>query len=159
MALVNCSVCEKKVSERAASCPHCGEPEFLSEKSCPDCNQVVTRGVSSCPECGNPEIWSNQKPIPSQAPISPAPIIHQHNYQRDEKSMVVGLLLTFFFGPLGLLYTNIKAGLILTVVVLVLFIPTLSISAWIGWLGSMIWAAIEIDTVNKGGKPLIKDFE
>ncbi len=30
MSLVNCKTCGKKVSRNATSCPHCGEPEFIS---------------------------------------------------------------------------------------------------------------------------------
>lgn len=159
MALVNCSVCEKQVSERAAHCPHCGEPEFLSEKNCPDCNNVVLRKDNSCSECGNPEVWSKIERGVVRETYSPVPKTYQHDYQKPEKSMAVGLLLTFFFGPLGLLYTNVKAGLIMTVVVVVLALPTLLLSLTLGWIGSMVWAAIEIDSVNKGGKPIIKDFE
>ena len=81
------------------------------------------------------------------------------NVASSQKSMVVGLLLTFFFGSLGLLYTNVKAGLILTALTILLAIPSLGLSLGLSWIGSIVWAAIEIDSVNKGGRPIIEDFK
>ena len=104
----------------------------------------------TCPKCGNPELW------PQLQAYSPQNV---QLHSKDRKSMVVGLLLTFFFGPLGLLYVNIKAGLVLTLLTFLLWIPTLGLALVMGWIGSMIWAAVDIDNLNKGQKPLIKDFE
>ena len=33
MALINCSECKKEVSDKAASCPHCGAPIFIARES------------------------------------------------------------------------------------------------------------------------------
>lgn len=159
MALVKCAVCKKQVSEKAVSCPHCGEPDFLSEMACPDCDYIVPKDTSVCSECGNPDIWSkNKSGVVNQAVPAPS-VIYQKPYQKEEKSMVVGLLLTFFFGPLGLLYTNIKAGVIMTALTFLLALPTLGLTLFIGWIGSMIWAAVDIDNLSKGKSPLIKDFD
>lgn len=44
MALINCSECGKEVSDKADSCPHCGNPmnqpiedRFKYTQRCPDC--------------------------------------------------------------------------------------------------------------------------
>jgi DNA-directed RNA polymerase subunit RPC12/RpoP len=37
MALIKCSECQKEVSDKAVSCPNCGNPIFLEE------NQVVNK--------------------------------------------------------------------------------------------------------------------
>lgn len=67
----------------------------------------------------------------------------------QKKSMVAALLLTFFFGPLGLLYSTISGALILLVLTVVIGFFTLGIGFFVGWLASMIWAAIAVSSNNK----------
>lgn len=53
MALINCSECGKEVSDKAASCPNCGNPIAGGNKE-PD-------EYLACPKCGSKELHSNQK--------------------------------------------------------------------------------------------------
>lgn len=72
------------------------------------------------------------------------------------KSMVVALLLTFFFGPLGLLYSSMLGGLLLSVIelgFLLLTVLTFGLTVHlltIPWIASMIWAAIAVYRRNTG---------
>jgi uncharacterized RDD family membrane protein YckC len=50
MALVTCSECQSQVSDRAVSCPHCGNV-FTR---CPECASEVRPGEASCKSCGYP---------------------------------------------------------------------------------------------------------
>ncbi len=65
-----------------------------------------------------------------------------------EKSMVVALILTFLFGPLGLLYATVPGALILLVLTIVIGFFTLGIGFIVGWLASMIWAVISVNSNN-----------
>lgn len=67
----------------------------------------------------------------------------------QKKSMVAALLLTFFFGPLGLLYSTVSGALILLVLTVIIGFFTLGIGFIVGWLASMIWAAIAVSSNNK----------
>jgi len=50
MALINCSECGEKVSNKAQSCPHCGNP--LNQKK---------EEYLCCPKCGSQEIHAERK--------------------------------------------------------------------------------------------------
>lgn len=68
MALINCRVCGKTVSDKAESCPHCGTPVANANLiRCPECGAMVAAGLSECSECGLPFVVS----APSQYPSTP----------------------------------------------------------------------------------------
>src|ERR1700694_1537034 len=50
MALVTCSECQSQVSDKAVSCPHCGNV-FTR---CPECGTEVRPGAAACANCGYP---------------------------------------------------------------------------------------------------------
>lgn len=71
-------------------------PEEHSEQiACTYCGKNYTANLTHCPACGTP--------VPDYRP------------PEEGKSMVVAVLLAFFFGPLGLLYSNIFAAIVLMV--------------------------------------------
>ena len=52
MALINCPECGKEISDKAASCPHCGNPM----------NQPVQdEEYLCCPKCHSRELHTEQK--------------------------------------------------------------------------------------------------
>ena len=63
------------------------------------------------------------------------------------KSVGISLILTFFFGGLGLLYSNIKGGIIIIIISLIcaLFLPLLIIP----WIASMIWGVTSVKKYNE----------
>jgi hypothetical protein len=66
----------------------------------------------------------------------------------NRKSVVLSLVLTFFLGPFGMLYSTVPGAIIMLVLYVALGIPTL------GWAIAalhpiaMIWAAIAADRAN-----------
>lgn len=74
---------------------------------------------------------------------------HQTIIVKNEKSMVVSLLLTFFFGPLGLLYSTISGGLIMMAISFVAALFTVGMGLIITWPICMIWGAIAVSNGNK----------
>jgi len=62
--------------------------------------------------------------------------------------MGVALALTFFFGPLGLLYASVLGAIIMIVLTIIIGILTLGIGFILGWIGSMIWAAVAVNRHN-----------
>ena len=60
----------------------------------------------------------------------------------NQKSVVVSLVLTFFFGPFGMLYSTVTGAIVMLVLYVALGVPTL------GWalVGlhpiAMIWGAV-----------------
>jgi len=53
MALINCSECGKEVSDKATSCPNCGNP--INQQ------QPVAEEYLCCPKCGSRELHSEKK--------------------------------------------------------------------------------------------------
>jgi hypothetical protein len=68
---------------------------------------------------------------------------------RSEKSMAVTLLLTFFFGPLGMFYSTVTGGVVMLIVSVILAVVTLGLSLILTWPICMIWAAVETNKYNK----------
>jgi RNA polymerase subunit RPABC4/transcription elongation factor Spt4 len=66
MALINCSECGKQVSEKAASCPSCGNPITVTSVIQPSSSNVNYAPINkenllSCPKCNSTELTSNKK--------------------------------------------------------------------------------------------------
>ena len=67
----------------------------------------------------------------------------------QRKSIVLSLVLTFFFGPFGMLYSTVTGALVMLVLYIALGIPTL------GWALAglhpiaMIWGAWAADRANR----------
>lgn len=64
------------------------------------------------------------------------------------KSVGVSLLLTFFFGPLGMFYSTVWGAIIMIIISVVLFLVTFGIGVFITWPVSMIWGAIAASAHN-----------
>jgi len=67
----------------------------------------------------------------------------------QKKSMAAGLLLTFFFGPLGMLYATVLGGIIMIVVSIVVAIFTLGFGLIVTQLICLVWAALAIKAQNQ----------
>jgi hypothetical protein len=61
---------------------------------------------------------------------------------RPEKNAALAILLAFFFGPIGMLYSDVRGALVLFTVDLILFLPTLGLILLITWPIGVVWAAI-----------------
>ena len=51
MALINCSECGNKVSDKAKACPYCGCP-IEKLMVCPECGKSINEGNNFCDQCG-----------------------------------------------------------------------------------------------------------
>ena len=53
MALIKCNECGKEVSEKAESCPHCGNPisKKTNLKYCEYCGDKMPVNADKCPHC------------------------------------------------------------------------------------------------------------
>ncbi|MBZ0200113.1 MAG: hypothetical protein K8H86_09615 [Ignavibacteriaceae bacterium] len=68
---------------------------------------------------------------------------------RNEKSMLVTILLTFFFGPLGMFYSTVGGAVIMLVVSFIVGILTLGFGLIITHPTCIIWAAVAANNYNK----------
>ncbi|MGV4439330.1 hypothetical protein ACQ1PL_07510 [Ornithobacterium rhinotracheale] len=68
---------------------------------------------------------------------------------KERKSVGLSLLLTFFFGPLGMLYSTISGAIIMLIISIVLSVITLGFSLFLTWPICMIWGAMAAKSYNK----------
>lgn len=66
----------------------------------------------------------------------------------SEKSMVATILLTFFFGPLGLFYATVNGGIIMLIISIVVAIFTLGIGLLITIPICVIWGVVATNNYN-----------
>lgn len=95
----------------------------------------------------------------AQAPQAGVPnitIVNQNTQQTPavllirEKSMLVAMLLTLFFGPLGMLYSTIAGAIVMFILNLIIGIPTGGIALIILWPIQLIWTYIGVRNHNAG---------
>ena len=65
------------------------------------------------------------------------------------KSVVTALVLTFFFGPLGMFYSTVLGAVVMIVAALVIGPLTLGIGLFLIWPLSMVWGAVAAANANK----------
>ncbi len=65
------------------------------------------------------------------------------------KSVVVAFILTFLFGPLGLLYASVTGGIIMIILGGIIGVVTLGIGLIAVWVACIIWAVIAANMANK----------
>lgn len=66
-----------------------------------------------------------------------------------EKSVLVGLILTFFFGPVGMLYATVIGALIMLAVSVVIGFLTAGIGLILVWPVQMFWTWTAISGHNR----------
>lgn len=77
MALIKCSRCGREISDKAKTCPQCGQPVVLESageipKICKECGLEISEDVEVCPRCGCPisENGSNQEEAPQKVEVT-----------------------------------------------------------------------------------------
>lgn len=65
------------------------------------------------------------------------------------KSMAAALLLSLFFGPLGLLYASVGGGILMLLISVPVMMVTLGIGALVLLPICVIWAAVAVNSHNQ----------
>ena len=66
----------------------------------------------------------------------------------QEKSVAAAIVLSIFFGPLGMLYSTVSGGLIMFFVGGFVTVITFGLAGLLVWPGSVLWAALAANTHN-----------
>lgn len=68
---------------------------------------------------------------------------------KSPKSVGIAIILSFLFGPLGMLYSTILGGIIMFIISIIVAIFTLGIGLIVTWPICIIWAAIAASMHNR----------
>jgi outer membrane biosynthesis protein TonB len=66
-----------------------------------------------------------------------------------QKSVLLALVLTFFFGPFGMFYSTITGAIVMLLVNIILVVPTAGLITFITWPLGMIWGGVAAASYNK----------
>jgi hypothetical protein len=102
--------------------------------------QVQKNGVSE-----NDNVGGQSMPYQNQSQIQKPQMV----IVKGEKSMGVTILLTFLFGPLGMLYSTITGGIVMFFLGGLILLITLGFAIFIIWPICIIWAAVATSNYNK----------
>jgi len=64
------------------------------------------------------------------------------------KSVGVAFLLSFLFGPLGLLYASVVGGIVMFFVGVIAFFILPVVGGILAWIGCIIWAVVAASNAN-----------
>jgi hypothetical protein len=65
------------------------------------------------------------------------------------KSMGIAIMLTFLFGPLGMLYSTIIGAIVMFVATFLALLLTAGLGLFVTWPVGIIWAAVATSEYNK----------
>jgi hypothetical protein len=120
---------------------------------CSRCGSLNPDGSNFCNVCGvpvpqvlppSPVAWNTPPPPPVVQVIPPYIVV------RPPKSVGLAILLTVFFGPLGMFYSTVPGAFVMMFMSFVLFFMTAGLSVFITWPICIIWGAMAADSYNRG---------
>ncbi len=106
MALILCKECNREISDKAESCPHCGCPvnERKNKKFCIYCGESIDKECVVCPKCGK-QVESLQNNNEKNIVINNNAVAHSsvpaYVIAGKAKNKWVAFLLCLFLGYLG----------------------------------------------------------
>lgn len=164
-----CSRCGAELEEDALFCSACGAKQNKTEMkvlptNSPPISPVTQAFAQQPPQFQQPQGYSQQpmqQGYPMQPGCPPQGYMPPPQVLLAQKSMPLALILTFFFGPLGLLYASVRDGLIMICISIAVAILTLGFGLIFVWVGSMVWAYMDVEKYNQAllsGKMPPQDF-
>lgn len=166
MPLTTCADCGREISSLASACVHCGRPVqhaaapafavvpalTAAAADCPLCSAPVTHpnartgGKVWCERCGGQLIYGTDGALVRALPrgqgqaAQPRPMVPVV-VVRNQKSVGVAILLSFFFGPLGMLYSTVGGAFIMFMVTIFAMAFTFGLGIFVTWPICVLWAA------------------
>lgn len=152
-----CSECGAKLEGNEAFCAECGAKiEVLNGNNiCNDdkLSNSVTFNQESSKQKSSASINNNQTLNNAQQQKRDVSTTDVLLYSTEKKSLGIGLLLTFFFGGLGMLYASVSGAIIMAVAEIIAFflcfIGIGIILLPIIHIVSMVWTYMAITSHNK----------
>ncbi|HMC99012.1 MAG TPA: zinc-ribbon domain-containing protein [Ferruginibacter sp.] len=149
-----CTNCGTAITESGRFCSSCGTSIDAAPVQAPQQYQQTAMTQTATPVYPNhaQQQHYNQQPnyAQQQQYAQPRPYMNQQNVVvvGKQKSVGVAFLLTFFFGPLGLLYSSVVGGVVMFLVNIVMFLVFFP-GLFLTWIVCIIWGCVAADSANK----------
>jgi hypothetical protein len=171
MALTTCLDCGREISSLAPACIHCGRPTQpqaqvaqpqtpYTAPGCPLCGTQITHpnastgGIVWCSRCGGQLVYGTDGALVRALPRALEPVAPPRPATRvvvvgSHKSVGVAMLLTFFFGPLGMLYSTVGGAFVMFFATFFVALITMGFGLIIMWPLSVLWAGYAASEHNR----------
>ena len=116
-------------------CPYCHKSAARELQFCPGCGAVLPAEDGREHQTGEPE---EENPAPPRIIVAEFP-----------KSLGLGLLLTFIFGPLGMFYCSICGAIVMCLVAAVMLFLTFGLGLLLVWPVCLVWTYLAVKRYNK----------
>jgi hypothetical protein len=129
----DCPFCGEEVRAKARKCKHCGETLDVTLRAAEESKREAKR--ESRRESNRVDVRQN---------------VYVDVGRRDlpQKSMALALILSFLFGPLGMLYSTVLGAIVMFLVNLILIFPTAGLITFVTWPVGMIWSCMAVSSHN-----------
>jgi len=149
-----CIKCGAELGDNAKFCGECGTKQEVIAKQTEESRALISiRKESAADEAEKQENVIEATETVQVTEDSSAKISGEHKISEQseemkllyanmkQKNMAVAIALALFFGPLGLIYADVKLGLILTVIAIVLAVIISLLTALTFGIGSILFLA------------------
>jgi hypothetical protein len=126
-------------------CDQCGSASIGLDGFCGGCGAHYTNA-----QLGTKNQASEPKVAKPVNPLGEVQIPHMQLAVPREKNIWVAILLTFFFGPLGLVYCSFVGAIVMTAVAVVLRIFFGTVAFYIIWAACIFWSWRVVKTGSDG---------
>jgi len=104
------------------TCPHCERPNMTGMSVCGWCGRPLGAAAQTNPPSPQQQYQQYQAAPPAYPPSDTRAMYPAYGPQpymgvsQPQKSLVLGFVLAFFFGPLGLFYASVVGGVVMILV-------------------------------------------
>lgn len=143
-----CTECGEKVESVAKFCGSCGTPNASLAEALPPTHLIASQqsdGVASVQPVASPAVSQETPTLSPQAHSGAQPTMIMI---APTKSVGIAMLLTIFFGPLGMFYSTVAGGITMMIVTILIALVTFGFGVLVTWPICVIWAAIAANSHN-----------
>lgn len=155
-----CRNCGKEVAAGAYACLNCGLPPGKSKNFCPSCGSETHNDAVICIKCGAglEQFTNSQMTLATPQIIQHKPATPQKTTPNQTNNIVImgsqkstgtAFILTFLFGPLGLLYATTAGGIIMIFVSIIVGALTFGLGLIFTQIVCIIWAVVAVNNANQ----------